>query len=307
MDLFENFKKTYDTLRVNLLLFLPPLIIAYLIPVALFITAAYAFIPIFAQTARTGSSTIILLGAVISAILLLIAAFVMYASVFVGWGYMNRSALTSGRTNFEKFREGFVKYFFRVLGATVMIVGVLVVIGITAFVSVIAVGGKLGKLSLTTNQVILLLRQSLTTGTLSGIPINPQGLIASSTKFTVGVSATILFFVTLAGVWLLFTTFWIPAIVVSDTSLFHALSQSFTFVKENFYTVIGFVGLWIIADRFARTIFPGSTGVAKGTVIVMPSALGGVFQVLIQAFFILLLYSIYVDRAKSAPTPKQGT
>ena len=300
MDLFENFNKTYQTLRANLLLFLPPLVIMYLVPVALFITGAYVFIPIFAQTAITGSKGIILFGAVVSAIILLVVAFAIYASVFAGWGSMNKSALTSGRTNFEKFKDGFGKYFVRVLGATVMMVGVLAVIGFTAFLSVIAIGGKLGKLSSpTTSQVILLVRRALTTGALSSIlPINPQSLIASFTKFAVGVSATILFFVTLAGLWLLFTVFWIPAIIVSDMGLFQSLSNSFSFVRENFFTVIGFAGLWIIADRFVGTIFPGSTGLAKGYVIVTPSALGGVFQVLIQAFFVLLLYSIYIDRAK---------
>jgi hypothetical protein len=130
-------------------------------------------------------------------------------------------------------------------------------------------------------------------------------MIATFTKFAVGVSATVLLFISLAGVWLLFTVFWIPAIVVSDMHLYQALSRSFSFVKENFYTVIGFAGLWIIADRFVGTIFPGSTSVAKGYLIVTPSALGGVFQVLIQAFFVLLLYSIYVDRTK--PVPKNRT
>jgi len=35
MDLIEAFKRTIDLLRSNLILFLPPLILAYLIPAAL--------------------------------------------------------------------------------------------------------------------------------------------------------------------------------------------------------------------------------------------------------------------------------
>ncbi|MEM4251202.1 MAG: hypothetical protein QW828_05165, partial [Candidatus Bathyarchaeia archaeon] len=46
MDLIAEFKRTVEVLRSNLILFLPALIIFYLIPAALLIAAVYVFTPI---------------------------------------------------------------------------------------------------------------------------------------------------------------------------------------------------------------------------------------------------------------------
>jgi hypothetical protein len=312
MDLFGNFKKTYETLRFNLLLFLPPLILVYLVPVGLGIAAvyvavpvafgiatAYAFMPAFALTAKAVSVSVVLVGGTISAIILLLLAIVVYSAVFAGWGYMGRAALVTGKTSFEDFKTGFRNHFVRVILATVITIAVPVFLGFSALASVILIGGQIRRPTL--RQLSLVLMRLVTTGKIGRF--TPEQLfqgLPSLAKVAAASAIVALFFATLAGVWLLFTLFWIPSIIVSQMSVAQGFSNSVAFVRKNFYTVIGYAGLVIIAVRFTATIFPGLTRVARGYALSTPSALGGVFQVLIQTFFVLLLYAIYIDR-----TPKR--
>lgn len=311
MDLFANFKKTYETLRSNLLLFFPPLILLYLVPVGLGVAAvyvavpiafgiatAYAFMPIFAVTAKAVSASVVVVGGVISAIILLVAAVVVYSTVFAGWGYMSRAALTTGKTSFEDFKTGFRNHFGRVIVATVITISVPILLGLSAIASVILIGGRAKQPTL--RQLSLLLLRLITTGRIGNFtPAQLFQGLPSLARLAASSAVVALFFATLAGIWLLFTLFWIPSIIVSQMSIAQGFSNSIAFVRENFYTVIGYAGLVIIAVRFVATIFPGVNGVAKRYVLLTPPALAGVFQVLIEAFFVLLLYAIYIDR-----TPK---
>ena len=314
MDLFENFQKTYETLRANLLLFLPPLIFLYLVPVALAvatvyvavpvafgIATAYLFMPLFAVTARAVSVSIVLVGGTISAIMVVAVAVVVYSTVFAGWGYMSRAALTNGKTSFEDFKTGFRNHFGRVIVATGVTIAVPILLGLSALVSLILMGG--GPKYPTVKQFALLLQGLITTGRISNYtPAQLFQMIPVLAKVAAGSAVAVLVFVTLAGIWLLLTLFWIPSIIVSQMGLAQAFANSVSFVRGNFYTVMGYVGLLIIAVRFVGTIFPGvNGGVAKGYVLFAPPALAGVFQVLIEAFFVLLLYAIYIDRTITKP------
>jgi len=298
MDLFGLFSKTYETLKSNLLLFLPPLINIYLIPVALGIAAAYIFIPIFVVATGTGQLLSgMIAGGLLGLLILGILALVMYSAVFAGWGNMNRFALTRRKTYFGDFKAGFRKYFGRVVAAAVITVVVLLVLALAGLATIISIG-----LPVLRRIMERISGQGLT-GPIAGEPLET---LARVIRLAASSGGVVLVFLTLAGLWLLFTLFWIPAIVVSDLGLFSALSRSFSFVKRNFYTVIGYAGLYIIAERFTRTIFPGGggggggggVGAGYGFGFGIAPALEGVFQVLIQAFFILLLYAIYVDRTR---------
>jgi len=134
------------------------------------------------------------------------------------------------------------------------------------------------------------------------LPEGPLGILVKVVRLAANSAAVVLIFLTLGGLWLLFALFWIPAIIVGDMKVLTALSSSFRFVKRNFYTVIGYIGLYIIADRFTSTIFPGGGGGGGGAGFgfAIEPALQGVFQVLIQSFFILMLYAIYIDRQSTA-------
>jgi hypothetical protein len=316
MDLFADFRKTYETLRSNLLLFFPPLIFLYLVPVALGIAGvyvfvpvafgiatAYAFMPVFAVTARAISVSVAVVGGAISAIILLVVAVVVYSAVFAGWGYMSRAALTNGKTSFEDFKTGFRNHFGRVIVATVITLAVPILLGLGALASVIAIGGRIR--SPTLRQLSVLLLRLITVRRISNFtPAQVFQMIPILTRFAASSAVVVLFIATLAGIWLLFTLFWIPSIIVSQMGIGQAFANSVSFVRGNFYTVIGYVGILIIAVRFAATIFPGVNGIAKGYVLLNPPALAGVFQVLIEAFFVLLLYAIYIDRTTTKPRRK---
>jgi len=308
MDLFQNLQKTYETLKANLLLFLPPLIFLYLVPVVLAIATvyvavpvafgiatAYLFMPLFAVTAKAVSISIVLVGGTISAIMVVAVTVVVYSTVIAGWGYMSRAALTNGKTSFEDFKTGFRNHFGRVIVATVITITVPILLGLSALASVILMGGK-NKYP-TVKQFSLLLLRLITAGRINNLtPAQLFQMIPVLAKAAASSAVVVLFFVTLAGIWLLLTLFWIPSIIVSQMGIAQAFANSVSFVRGNFYTVIGYVGLLIIAVRFVATIFPGVNGLAKGYVLLTPPALAGVFQVLIEAFFVLLLYAIYIDR-----------
>ncbi len=298
MDLFALFSKTYHTLKSNVLLFLPPLINIYLIPVALAIAAAYVFVPILVVATETGRLLSgMAIGVILGLLVLGILALVMYSAVVAGWGNMNRFALTRRKTYFGDFKSGFNKYFGRVVAAVVITVVVLLALALVGLATILSIGLPWLR------RVVERMPGQGVTAPIAGEPLE---ILARVMRFAARSGGVVLGLLTLAGLWLLFTLFWIPAIIVSDLGLFSALSRSFSFVKRNFHTVIGYAGLYIIAERFTRTIFPGGAGGGGGGGIgagygfgfgIVP-ALEGVFQVLIQAFFILLLYAIYIDRTR---------
>ena len=52
MDIFELMNKSYNILKGNLILFLPPLVLTYLAPVALGIAALFIFVPVLVIAGR---------------------------------------------------------------------------------------------------------------------------------------------------------------------------------------------------------------------------------------------------------------
>lgn len=311
MDLFSIFRKTFETLKSNIFLFLPPLANLYLLPVALGIAAAYIFIPILVVGANIGDFLpSMIVGGLIGVVIVAILALVAFSAVFAGWGNMNRAALTTGKTNFDDFKSGFKKYFGRVLVAVVILLVMLIGLGLLGLASIVSMGVPIVK-EIMERMPTLAELQSFAGPFL---PEGPLGILARIVRLAANSAGVVLIFVTLGGLWMLFTLFWIPAIIIGDMKVLRALSSSFSFVKKNFYTVIGYIGLYIIAHRFTSTIFPGGGGggggAGYGFGFAIEPALQGVFQVLIQTFFILMLYAIYIDRqptqvaSSKSPTTK---
>jgi len=307
MDLFSIFRKTFETLRSNIFLFLPPLVNLYLVPVALGIAAAYVLIPILVVAANIADILpSMMVGGLLGAVIVAILALVAYSAIFAGWGNMNRAALTTGRTNFEDFKSGFKKYFRRVLVAVVILLVVLLALALLGLASIVAMGIPIVKEII--EQLPKLAEPQAFAGAL--LPEGPLGILVRVVRLAVNSAGVALIFITLGGLWLLFSLFWVPAIIVNEMKVFTALSSSFSFVKRNFYTVIGYISLYLIADRFTETIFPGGGGggggAGYGFGFAIEPALRGVFQVLLQAFFILMLYAVYIDR-QPTQTPISGS
>lgn len=302
MDLIESFKRTVELLRSNLILFLPPLILAYLMPAALALAGLYIFAPILIAAANTPAPLSVLVGiagSVVGIAIIVILALLGYAYVLAGWTGMNKSTTLTGRTAFGDFWAGTKAYFGRILGGIVVLAVIYTLLVGVGFAA--------------TFVVILPLIMSLIPANIlaGGSPTIPTGLpeisrIIASVGNTFGVWLVI---VTLAGLVFLFTLFWVQSAVVDDVGVLGALGRSVSFVKNNFRTTLGLAALYIIATGFTAAIFPGGGGgggggagqAGYGFSMVIPAPLEAVFRLLITTFFMLYMFVIYADKKTESP------
>jgi hypothetical protein len=295
LDLLELFKRTVELLRSNLILFLPPLVLAYLLPTALALAGLYIFAPILLATANSPAPVSVLLpGSVLAIAIIVVLALLGYAYVLAGWAEMNRNATLTGRTTFDDFWVGAKRYFGRILAGTValaVIYLVLVIVGIGATFAVI----------------LPLIMRYLPSGVTSGAASVPSGLqevsrILSAIGNTVGIWIAI---VTLIGLVFLFTVFWVQSAAIDNVGALGALARSVSFVRKNFKTTLGIAALYIIATGFTGAIFPGGggggggggAGGGYGFSLVIPAPLEAIFRLLITTFFVLYLFVVYAQRS----------
>ena len=302
MDLIESFKKTVELLRSNLILFLPPLVLAYLIPAALALAGLYIFAPILIAAANTPAPLSVLVGiagSVVGIAIIVVLALLGYAYVLAGWTGMNKSTTLTGRTAFGDFWAGTKVYFGRILGGIVVLAVIYILLVGVGFAA--------------TFVVILPLIMSLIPANIlaGGSPTIPTGLpeisrIIATVGNTFGVWLVI---VTLAGLVFLFTLFWVQSAAVDDIGVLGALGRSVSFVKKNFRTTLGLAAMYIIATGFTAAIFPGGGGgggggagqAGYGFSLVIPAPLQAVFRLLITTFFMLYMFVIYADKKTEPP------
>ncbi len=293
MDLVESFKRTVELLRSNLILFLPPLVLAYLMPTALVLAGLYIFAPMLVVAANSPAPLSVLVpGSVVAIAVIILLALLVYGYVLAGWVEMNRNVTLTGRTVFNDFWAGTKKYFGRVLiGIVVLAVSYLALVGV----------GLAG-----TFVVILPLIMSLlptSGGALPSIPgLTPEiSRIIAAFGNTLGIWLVI---VTFVGIVFLFTVFWVQSATIDNVGALRALGRSISFVKNNLKTTLGIAALYIIATGFTGAIFPGGggggggggTGGGYGFSMVIPAPLQAIFQLLITTFFTLYLFTVYADK-----------
>jgi hypothetical protein len=296
MDLIESFKRTIELLRFNLILFLPPLIIGYLIPVALALAGLYIFVPILIATASSSAPLSVLVpSSVVAIAVIIVLALLGYAYVLAGWAGMNKNAALTGRTMFNDFWVGTSTYFGRILGGIIVLSVIyllLIVVGVAATFAVI---------------LPLVMRFQPTGITPGGFPTIPSGLpeisrIIAAVGNTLGVWLVIITFI---GLVFLFTVFWVQSVALDDVGVLRGFGRSISFVKNNFKTTLGIAALYVIATGFTQSIFPGGGGGGGGAggsfSLVIPAPLQAIFQLLITTFFMLYMFVIYTDRTKKAP------
>ena len=302
MDLIESFKRTVELLRSNPILFLPPLILAYLIPAALALAGLYIFTPILIAAANSPAPLSVLFGvagSVVGIAIIVVLALLAYAYVLAGWTGMNKSTTLMGRTAFDDFWVGTKAYFGRILAGIVVL----------AVIYILLVGVGVAA----TFVVILPLIMSVIPADIlaGGSPTIPTGLpeisrIIATVGNTVGVWLVI---VTLAGLVFLFTLFWVQSAAVDEVGALRALGRSVSFVKNNFRTTLGLAALYIIATGFTAAIFPGGGGgggggagtAGYGFSLVIPAPLEAVFRLLITTFFMLYMFVVYADKKTEPP------
>jgi hypothetical protein len=297
LDLLESFKRTVELLRSNLILFLPPLVLAYLIPTGLALAGLYIFAPILIAAANGPAPLSVLVpGSVVAIAAIIILALLAYAYVLAGWAEMNKNATLTGRTVFNDFWVGTRMYFGRIL------VGIVV---LAVFYLVLAIVG----LAATFVVILPLIMRFLPTGTMPGaFPPIPSGMpeisrIIAAVGNTVGIWVAI---ITLVGLVFLFTVFWVQSAAIDNVGALRALGRSISFVKRNFKTTLGIAALYIIATGFTGAIFPGGggggggggagAGGGYGFSLVIPAPLEAIFRLLITTFFMLYLFAVYADK-----------
>jgi hypothetical protein len=299
MDLIESFRKTVELLRSNLILFLPPLVLAYLVPVALALAGLYVFVPILIAAANSPAPLSALMpGSGIAVAVIIVLGLLGYAYVLAGWAGMNRNAALTGETEFNDFWAGSKAYFARILGAIIILAVVYIVLVVLGFAATFAV-------------IMPLIMRFLPTGVISeGFPRILGGAPEISRIIpTVGnIIGVWLGVVTLAGLVFFFTVFWVQSAALDDAGAFGALGRSISFVKNNFKTTLGIAALYIIAIGFTQAIFPGGGGGGGGGGVggaynfslVIPAPLQAIFRLLITTFFMLYMFVVYADRTGKA-------
>jgi len=297
MDLIAEFRKTVDILRSNLILFLPALIMFYLIPVALLVAAVYIFTPIIIVALKSPFPVQILFqGSLLGLGIIIILGVLVYVYVTSGSANMYKQSVLAGRTSINDFWEGCRKYFGKILGGFILfaiVYGIIMLVGLILSAAVILPG----ILKLTASRAM------------PGPPVR----IAEAERYA-GFAAWLIELLRVIsdviGVWLLlatisgfifiFTLFWIQALVVDEVGTVRAIRTSISFVRKNFKTTLGVASLWIIAQGFTHAIFPGGGmgggGPGYGYGVGFPPPLQAAFQLLIATFFTLLLYTVYAGR-----------
>jgi hypothetical protein len=299
LDLLELFKRAVELLRSNLILFLPPLVLAYLLPTALALAGLYIFVPILVATANSPAPLSVLVpGSVLAIAVIVVLALIGYAYVLAGWAEMNRNVTLTGKTKFDDFWVGAKKYFGRILAGTVVLAIIYLVLAIVAIGATFAV-------------VLPLIMQYLPTGLPSGAASQiPSGLpelsrILAAIGNTVGIWIAI---ITLIGLVFLFTMFWVQSAAIDNVGALGALGRSISFVKKYFKTTLGIAALYMIATGFTAAIFPGGggggggggAGGGYGFSLVIPAPLEAVFRLLITTFFMLYLFVVYAERSEKS-------
>jgi len=298
LDLLESFKRTVELLRSNLILFLPPLVLAYLMPTALALAGLYIFAPILIATANGPAPLSVLVpGSVVAIAAIIILALLAYVYVLAGWAEMNKNATLTGRTVFNDFWVGTKTYFGRILVGIVVFAVIYLVLAIVGLAATFVV-------------ILPLIMRFLPTGTMPGaFPPIPNGMpeisrIIAAVGNTVGIWLAI---ITLAGLVFLFTVFWVQSVAIDNVGALRALGRSISFVKRNFKTTLGIAALYIIATGFTGAIFPGgggggggggAGGAGYGFSLVIPAPLEAIFRLLITTFFMLYLFVVYAERTR---------
>jgi len=297
MDLIGEFRKAIEILRSNLILFLPALIMFYLIPVALLVASVYTFTPIIMIALKSASPLQALFqGSLIGLGIIIVLAALAYVYVTSGSANMYKQAVLKGTTSMSDFWEGCQKYFGKILSGFILFA---VVYGIILLVGLI----------LTLAMILPIIPKVAAPRATPDLPLKISeserlsGFAAWMIELFKMVSDTVglwLLLLTISGCIFMFTLFWIQALVVDELGTIKAVGTSITFVRRNLKTTLGIASLWIIAQGFTNAIFPGGGmgggGPGYGYGFGFPPPLQAIFQLLIATVFTLLLYTVYASR-----------
>jgi hypothetical protein len=301
MDLGTLISKCAARMRNNWILIVPPILIQVIVPLAFLTIASFTFFPLliaFGLTADIESLTPIIVGGVF----LLMGIFLVDTFLTAGWVYMNKRAVVDGRTEFADLWVGSKKYFLRILGGRLLVAMV--------FVLPVAVGTAVAVASILT----LNLGEMIALGELTAATI--FSLLAPIVFTLLG----IVFVVALIElVFYIFLVPWMQALVVDDLGIMQSIKSSFVFVRSNLATIIGYMAIsgiaWLLASLATSFVWPSisyselgnpaiytDSGRLLELMLRASNVAYSMISALLSAFFTLLLFFIYADRAHGLQT-----
>jgi len=286
----------------------------YLVPVILGVVAILVFVPIVVAAANYPNFVNALAsGAIVGGTVIVVVAITLWVGILAGQANMNKKAVLTGKTSFSDFSEGFRKYFARILGGNIVLFLIYLALTIYLLLLFIGVGLVFPPVPPTIPTAPPTIQDITRTflevrGDLMAVPmavwLDALRLIARYS--VVALSLAIVSFLVYV-----FTLPWIQACVIEDVGVLKAIRTSVGFVAKNFYTIMGYLGLYIIAIGFTSSIFLGSgiptlpfTPLTGGRGFGIAGLLGAASTLLIMTFFTLLLYVVYAGRTGKLVTAK---
>lgn len=173
-------------------------------------------------------------------------AITLWIGILAGQANLNKKVVLTGKTSFDDFREGVRKYFARILGGHIVL--------FLIYLLLILIGVGLGFLLVLTTIQDIAQRVLEVKWDLTAVPLT---FWLEALKPMARFSGVALGLVTIGFLVYLFTLLWIQACVIEEVGVLKAIRMSCGFVAKNFYTAIGYLGLYIIANGFTSRIFPG--------------------------------------------------
>lgn len=288
-------------IKKNWILFVPPILTQVVVPLALLTVATLTLFPLVVALGLTRDILGLIQTIALGGLILGIAGFLVDTFVTAGWAYMNKRTVIDGQTSLGDLWIGARKYFLRVLGGRILvgvIVFVPILVGIAAFVVSIP---------------------SLHPGSLPPPEeVTPSAMLSLLAPIIFGLLGILLIVGLIELVLYIFLLPWMQALVMDDLGIWRSVKSSFTFVRRNFATMIGYVVIsgvvWIAASWAASflwpsisyseltrpTIYMNSTRLL-GLVLGATNIVNYVISALLSAFFTLLLFIIYADRTRGLP------
>jgi len=306
MDLGSLISHTAAILKKNWPLLIPPILTQVLLPLAMLTIGAFTIFPLGMAYALIGDfwSVVRILGGGI--IILSAAGFLFDTFVTAGWAHMNRCAVTDGKTNLGDLVPGAKKYFLRILGGR-LLVGVLMLVPVLAAMGAFLVG--LRSLNLPAPEML---------GELA--PLEVVDFLGPLVLGFVGILLVVALVELVLSI-LLFS--WTQALVVDNLNVWQSLKASIRFARHNFATILGYIVLsaiaWILVSWLTSMIWPNvsysqltnpetyANGVNILTLLLgTTDILYWLASSVLSAFFMLLLFAIYVDRTRVAQQPARS-
>ncbi len=306
MDLGSLISHTATTMKKNWPLLVPPILTQVVLPLAMLTIAAFTIFPLGMAYALTGDfwSVVRILGGGI--IVLATAGFLFDTFVTAGWAYMNRCAVTDGKTSLGDLLPGAKKYFLRILGGR-LLVGFLMLVPVLAAMGVFLLG---------------LSSLNLPTSAMAG-ELTPLEVVDLLGPLILGFVGILLVVALVELVLSIFFFSWTQALVVDNLNVWQSVKASIRFARRNFATILGYIVLsaiaWILVSWLTSMIWPSVSysqltdpeTYANGANIL--TLLLGTTDILywlassvLSAFFMLLLFAIYVDRTQGAQQPARS-